>query len=65
MKKVGKNGNVISVFKFRTMIVDADKSEIPYTLINDERITKFGKVLRKTFQKKYHTPIFWVIAFMK
>ena len=48
MKKVGKNGNVISVFKFRTMVVDADKSEVPYTLINDERITKFGKVLRKT-----------------
>jgi len=48
MEKVGKNGNSISVFKFRTMIVDADKHQIPYTLVNDDRITKFGKFLRKT-----------------
>lgn len=56
-KAVGKNGEEIGIYKFRTMIKDADKyvSEIlrpenidhQGKIINDPRITRLGKFLRK------------------
>lgn len=36
------------IFKFRTMITDADKGGTLITVNNDNRITRVGKVLRKT-----------------
>ncbi|MDR1645155.1 MAG: sugar transferase [Tannerellaceae bacterium] len=36
------------IFKFRTMIVNADKIGGSTTALNDSRITKVGKTLRKT-----------------
>ena len=36
------------IFKFRTMVVDADKKGSLVTTKNDSRITKIGKFLRKT-----------------
>lgn len=36
------------IFKFRTMVVDADKKGSLVTTKNDNRITKIGKFLRKT-----------------
>lgn len=59
-KRVGKNGKLFNVYKFRTMIVGADniaemlspeEAEIfykEYKLDNDPRITKVGAWLRKT-----------------
>lgn len=60
--RIGKNGSEIKIFKFRTMVPDADKmlSELlndekyrnewnaNQKLVNDPRITKIGRVLRKT-----------------
>ncbi len=46
-KRLGKNGKVFSMYKFRTMVVDAEKGGV-YSDNNDPRITKVGNVLRKT-----------------
>ena len=61
--RIGKNGKAFKLYKFRTMVVDADeklyellkkdeKAREEYNLTkklkNDPRITKLGKFLRKT-----------------
>lgn len=61
-KRIGKNGKIIYIFKYRTMIPDADKVlkellkkpkykkewKSHHKLSNDPRITKVGKILRKS-----------------
>lgn len=60
-KRVGKNGKIIKVLKFRSMYKDADDNPKKYLndeqyeqfikerkVDNDPRITKFGKIIRKT-----------------
>ena len=61
-KRIGKNGKIIYIFKYRTMIPDADKVlkellkkpkykkewKSHHKLSNDPRITKMGKILRKS-----------------
>lgn len=61
-KRIGKNGQEIYLYKFRTMYQDADiklqellknenikkEWEENYKLKNDPRITRVGKILRKT-----------------
>ena len=47
-KRVGKNGKIFELFKFRTMIKDAEKNKAQWASENDNRITKIGKILRKT-----------------
>ncbi len=46
-RRVGKDGKVFKVLKFRTMIKGADKMGV-WTNENDPRITKVGKFLRRT-----------------
>ena len=45
--RVGLNGRLFLIYKFRTMIVDAEKYGGSSTAHDDQRITKFGKYLRK------------------
>lgn len=45
--RVGLNGRLFKIFKFRTMVVDAEKIGGSSTSDDDERITKIGKKLRK------------------
>lgn len=61
-ERIGKNGKIIHLYKFRSMVPDADKVlkellkkkkyrtewEKNQKLENDPRITKIGKILRKT-----------------
>ena len=58
--RIGKNGKNIKIYKFRTMVTNAEKLikeftpeqmkeyKENYKLTNDPRITKIGKFLRKT-----------------
>jgi len=46
-RRVGKNGKIFTLMKFRSMIPDAEKKTGPvWTSVNDPRITKLGKLLR-------------------
>jgi len=59
-KRIGKNGKEIKIYKFRTMVQNAEELlkrftpeqkkeyEENYKLDNDFRITKIGNILRKT-----------------
>lgn len=46
-KRVGQFGNNLKVFKFRTMIVDAELKGLKITVGKDPRITSVGYKLRK------------------
>lgn len=46
-KRVTQYGEQFKVFKFRTMVANADKIGTLITLDNDSRITKVGKFIRK------------------
>jgi len=46
-KRMGKDGKVFNVLKFRSMVKDADKKGI-WTDENDPRVTKIGRFLRRT-----------------
>lgn len=47
--RLGKNGRVFKVIKLRTMIHNAEAKTGPvWTQTNDPRITKIGRILRKT-----------------
>ncbi len=45
--RVTRYNKQFRIFKFRTMVVDADKIGAQVTLKNDSRITKIGKLIRK------------------
>lgn len=46
-ERITLNGKKFKIFKFRTMVVDADKKGSLVTLANDDRITKVGHLIRK------------------
>lgn len=57
-ERVGKNGRIFKIYKFRSMWKDADKlheklrekyknTEVSFKLHDDPRITKTGKIIRK------------------
>src|SRR3972149_2798692 len=47
-KRVGRNGRLFSLYKFRSMVVNADRIGTSVTTGKDPRITKVGRILRKT-----------------
>lgn len=47
-KRVGKNFVEFPLYKFRSMVVDADKNGPSVTSGDDPRITSIGKILRRT-----------------
>ena len=46
--RVGRGGKEFRIYKFRTMVVDADKKGLQITVGRDNRITRMGALLRKT-----------------
>ena len=46
--RVGKSGRIFTVFKFRTMVPDAEDKGAAWTMDQDPRVTKVGKLLRRT-----------------
>lgn len=46
-KRVGKDGKEFNIYKFRTMVTDAEKLGKQITVGKDSRITKVGAFLRK------------------
>ena len=47
-ERVGRNGKVFNILKFRTMGKNAETNGAVFATINDTRITPFGKFLRKS-----------------
>ena len=45
--RLGLHGNVFTMYKFRTMYLGAEKEGV-YELKGDKRVTKVGRILRKT-----------------
>ena len=48
-QRVGKDGKIFTLYKFRTMVKDAEKEHGPVLASrNDPRVTKVGRILRTT-----------------
>lgn len=47
-KRLGKNGKIFEIIKFRSMANDAEKDGAKWAQIRDKRVTAVGKFLRKT-----------------
>ena len=48
-ERLGKNGNIFKIYKFRSMCVGAEKTGSGvYSGKNDSRVTKVGKIIRAT-----------------
>ncbi|MRX48305.1 sugar transferase [Pedobacter puniceum] len=47
-ERIGKDGQPFNIYKFRTMFIDAEKNGPCLSKSNDPRVTKVGKILRKT-----------------
>lgn len=47
-ERVGYNGKIFRIYKFRTMVANADKIGGPSTSDSDARITKIGRIMRKS-----------------
>lgn len=69
-KRVGKNGRIFKMYKYRSMYIDAEErkkqlmeqnemSGLMFKMADDPRITKVGRFLRKTSLDEF--PQFWNI----
>ena len=47
-QRMGKDGTPFSVLKFRTMIIGAENQGPAYTTDDDPRVTRVGRILRRT-----------------
>jgi lipopolysaccharide/colanic/teichoic acid biosynthesis glycosyltransferase len=58
-ERVGKNGRVFTLMKFRSMRVDAEKDGPVWAKTADERMTRVGRIIRKI--RVDEIPQFWNI----
>ena len=58
-KRVGLSNKVFTVYKFRSMVQNAEKNGAQWAQKNDARVTKIGKFMRKT--RLDEIPQFWNI----
>jgi sugar transferase (PEP-CTERM system associated) len=59
-ERVGKDGTVFELLKFRSMIEDAEADGMPvWATSNDDRVTRFGRLIRKV--RIDEIPQFWNI----
>lgn len=47
-ERVGKNGTLFNIIKLRSMVTNAETNGARWAQVNDVRITKFGKFLRRS-----------------
>ncbi len=45
--RVGRGGKEFRIYKLRSMKINSEKSGVQWSKLNDKRITKFGKIIRK------------------
>jgi len=60
-KRVGLDGQIFTVLKFRTMIEEAEKDGVKWADYQDYRITRFGRLIRKI--RLDELPQLWNIFF--
>ena len=56
-ERIGKNGKPFKMYKFRSMVVNAEAGGPTWTKVGDKRVTKFGKFIRKSHLDE--VPQFW------
>ncbi len=56
-QRIGKNGVVFNIIKFRTMVMNAEKAGPQLSSTNDPRITSVGRFMRKSRLDEF--PQFW------
>jgi len=56
-KRIGKNGKIFTIYKFRTMKSDVKDQELAPASSSDSRVTKLGRFLRRTSLDEM--PQFW------
>lgn len=56
-ERIGKNGEPFNIYKFRSMYTDSEKFGPMLSSDNDPRITKWGRIIRKT--RLDELPQFW------
>lgn len=59
-RRVGKDGRVFELYKFRSMYVDAEARGARWAAEDDPRITPFGKTMRRT--RLDELPQFWNVV---
>ena len=47
-RRVGHNGKIFTLYKFRSMVEDAEQVGAKWSEVGDTRVTRIGKVLRPT-----------------
>ena len=47
-ERVGKNGVIFKIYKFRTMVKNSESDGVVFATSNDARVTPFGKMMRKS-----------------
>jgi len=46
--RVGRNNRIFQILKFRTMVRDAEKNGAQWAVAKDPRVTRIGRLLRRT-----------------
>ena len=47
-ERIGRNSTLFTIYKFRTMVVSAEEKGAKWATKNDDRVTIFGKFLRRS-----------------